>query len=84
MAERLAPALDPLVGDDAQPDGVHSTGVDAAQHGGLAAHVVGDLGPIGFDSGDFHGRVSSRVRSILREGPRARQRRKIQPEVVFP
>ena len=46
VAEALAPAFQPLVGDDAQPDRVHRLPAEAARHRGLAAHVERDAGPV--------------------------------------
>ena len=58
VAERLAPAFQALVGDDAQPDRVHRLPVQAADLCGLAAHVEWDARPVGLDRGDLHGVVS--------------------------
>ena len=59
------PALDPLVGDDADPEGMHVLPADAAGRYRLGTHVEGDGGEAGFDGGYFHGGVPWRSEAIL-------------------
>src|SRR6516162_1172390 len=65
MAEAFAPTLQSLVGDDAQPDGVHGLPVEATRRRGLAAHVERNACPAGLDGGDLHG-IRSRSRRVQR------------------
>ena len=55
VTKGLTPAFNPLVRYNAQPDGVHGLPVQAAHHGGFAPHIEWGPGPVGFNSGYFHG-----------------------------
>src|SRR5690349_18806478 len=55
MAERLAPAVDPSIGPDAQPDRVHALPAQPGHGSRLRPHVERNPGPVGLDTGDLHG-----------------------------
>src|ERR1700722_454098 len=56
MAERLAPAFKSLIGDDAQPYGVHRLPIQPARCRGFAAHIKWDARPACLDRRDLHRR----------------------------